>query len=274
MVEYTFSRFAYFDTGILSFLARNNQLWPKLREFLFGNDLTLGICGAQLSELSDATRLHQALVELFMSVPSALLKDWEVIRDEEVEAHPNHRKATLLKYPLNSLLLKPNGTEELLTFLGSSDLRDARNDQKRHAKQLEGRLNTLKSNFPPSKSGKYVQEQVDEFANGIVIQVLRDTQYEFLNKYRNNAKDLHLDVFLSVRLFAQVVYYKYYLGERDPDRPSDFGDLAHLALIPYCELAVMERDLSNVLCQIKNHGSSLSSTVIRNIDFFEDWIWK
>lgn len=242
--------------------------------FLSDNDLALGICGAQLSELADAPQLHQALVELFMIVPSALLKDWEDIRDEEVEAHPNHRKASLLKFKLNSLLFKPNGVEELLAFFGSTALREARNDQKRHAKRLRGRHEELKNNFPPSKSGKYIREQANEFATYIVFQVLGDTHSDFLNKFRNDVKDLHPEVFLSVWIFAQVIYYKYYLGGRDPKRMSDFGDLAHLALIPYCELVVMERDLCNVLNQIKKNGSSLASTEIRNIDFFQEWTWK
>jgi len=81
-------------------------------------------------------------------------------------------------------------------------------------------------------------------------------------------------VFRSVRLFALVNFYKYYLGRREPSRLSDFGDFGHLGFLPYCDLAVMERDLCEVLNQIKQHHDVLDSTEVRNIDFLRDWKWR
>jgi hypothetical protein len=138
-------------------------------------------------------------------------------------------------------------------------------DARRHAE--------LKSNFPPSKTGKYTRQQADEFAWMMVIQWLASTHRDFLASFQNDIESFHPKVFLSLRLLAHVIFYKYYLGQREPNRLSDFGDLAHLVSIPYCELAVMERDLCNVLNQIKRHQDTLKSTVVRDIDFLKDWSW-
>ena len=150
MANHTFSRFAYFDTNILSHLAKNKHLWPKLFEFLTQNDLTLGISGAQVSELSDAKNLHQVLVEMFVMVPSATLKNWDVILDEEVNAHPQKRTKPLLDYPLNAILLEKDGIQKLQDFLASKKLGEARKDQLNHAQQFAKRHTELKGNFPQS----------------------------------------------------------------------------------------------------------------------------
>jgi len=268
MQAHTFSRFVYFDTNILSHFAKNKQLWSKLSEFLTENDLTLAV-SVQVAELSDAKSLHQSLTELFVSVPSALVKSWDVILNEEVKAHPEKRTETLLTYPLNAIIF--DGVQKLRDFFSSKNLRDARKDQLENAQQYAKRHTDLKGNFPPSKTGKYTREQADEFAWIQVMQWLGDTHRDFLASFQNNIKNFRPEVFLSVRLFAHLIFYKYYLGRREPNKISDFGDLSHLFLIPYCDLAIMERDLCNVLNQIKRHQDTLASTIVRDIDFVKTW---
>jgi hypothetical protein len=272
MPKHTFSRFVYFDTNILSHLAKNEELWTKLHEFLSQNDLTLAV-SVQVAELSDAKNLHQSLTKMFVSVPSALVKSWDVILDEEVKAHPEKRTETLLTYPLNAMIFDPNGIQKIQDFLSSNDLSNARRDQLDHARQYARRHADLKDNYPPSKTGKYTREQADEFAWIQVMQWLVDTHRDFLVSFQNNLENFHSEIFLSIRLFAHVIFYKYYLGRREPKKISDFGDLSHLHILPYCELAIMERDLCNVLNQIKRHQDTLASTVIRDIDFLKDWVW-
>lgn len=100
MPENSFPRFAYFDTNILSYIAKNKPLWTKLLDFLTKNSLTLGISGAQLVELFDAERLHQNLAEMLVVVPSALIKTADDILNEEVMAHPQQRTESLFYFPL------------------------------------------------------------------------------------------------------------------------------------------------------------------------------
>ena len=170
-------------------------------------------------------------------------------------------------YPLNAIILEEDGFAKLLEFLNSGALADARRDQLNHARQMGDRHAQLKSNFPPSKSGKYVKSQAEDFAEAQVIQWLAYDHMEFLQEMQGNLNMFHPDVFLSIRLFAHVIFYKYYLGRRDPNKLSDFGDLFHLFSIPYCDIAVMERDLANVLNQIRRNHLVLKSTEVYDIDF-------
>jgi hypothetical protein len=272
--DYTFSRFVYFDTNIISDLVKSKHLWRPLFDFLEKNDLTLGLSGAQVVELSDVKKLHEDLVALFLGVPCALLKPWNMVLDEEVKAHPHERKESLLLYPLNAMLLEPKGVEKLQDLLSSRELCAARSDQLNDAGKMAQSHAQLKDNFPLSNTGKYTRNQADEFAWMEVMQWLACTHHEFLVTFQNNIESFHPEVFLSIRLLAHVIFYKYYLGQREPKKLSDFGDLAHLASIPYCELAVMERDLCNILNQIKRNHDTLKYTVVRNIEFLKDWSWR
>lgn len=273
MPPFTFSQFAYFDTNIISEITKRRPLWDRLYTFLEEHDLTLGLSTAQVAELAEARRLHPSLVALFLNVPTAVLKTWDVIIAEEVAAHPRRRTQSLLSYPVNAMLLEANGLERLSAFLSSKRLVKARREQLLHAQQMAARHAQLKGNFPPSESGRYVRKQSDEFADIQVMQWLVENHRKFLETMQVDISLFHPEMFLSIRLYAHVLFYKYYLGNREPRKLSDFGDLGHLFYIPYCELAVMERDLCNVLNQIKRNHAILENTAVRDIDFLSQWDW-
>jgi hypothetical protein len=220
MVDYTFSKFAYMDTNILSHISKNRKLWPNLLEFLRKKDLTMGVGGPQIVELSDANWLHKEFVALCISVPTGLLKNWDLIIEEEVRSHPNKRKDSILLFPLNALLLEINGLDKLYNFLSSNELEKTRIDQLSSASQMQNQSGEMKGNFPPDKNGKYTRNQADEFANAITIQWLaydyRDFLKSFKNRVEKEGKSFSLDVFESIRLYAYLIFYKYYIGQREP----------------------------------------------------------
>ena len=271
MTKYSFTRYAYFDTNILSFLAKNRKYWPKLLEFLGQNDFTVGISDTVFSELSDANKMHRELAVLLMSMPTGRLKDQQTILEEEVGAYPQMR-SEILGYPLNSLLLEKNGLEKLSDFFNSSELKNERENQLDFAKQMLDRLTQLKGNFAPSKSGQYTRNQTEDFVWRMIIQLLVINHRDFLLQFKDRLfdKHFHTNVFQSIRLYAYVIFYKYYLGQREPKEKSDFADLGHLFTIPYCELVVLERDLCEILNQIKRNHNILKCVEIKNIDFIKE----
>jgi hypothetical protein len=267
---HSFSRFAYFDTNILSELAKRPALWRPVSEHLIREDLTVAV-SSQVAELSDVSRLHGALSSMLMSLPSAVIKQWDVVLAEEVMAHPETRTESLLLYPLNAVLLEAGGPAQIQEFLDSKNVRDARRGQREAAARLPGRHAELKDNFPPGPGGAYLKNQAAFFASLLTMQWLAGTHLSFLQQFRDNIEGFREQAIKSVRVYALVLYYKYYLGNRVPKNPSDFGDLFHLYALPYCALAVVERDLANVLAQIKRNDTVLDATEIRDIDFIRSF---
>ena len=261
-MPYTYSKFIYLDTNILSHLCTETELYRPFFDFLTRNDLTIAISAGLLAELSQVTRKHSDLDWLLTMCPSALVKTGEMLVREEVQAHPNYRNETLMLYPLNNLM----GSKFLEGYLSSSELVEARRIQLTFAERQEERHEQLKGNFSPTKSGKYTKEQAPEFVWNHTCQWLISQHTTFMKQFTKNIGEFKAEVFLSIQLGSYVQFYKYYLGGRSP-KLSDFGDLFHLASIPYCEMAILERDLCEILRQIKSHGRILENVRVENIDF-------
>lgn len=210
---------------------------------------------------------------------SQVTGDFAEIRKYGLHPYVSHQHHSQLysfqerNHILNSLL--NNFDEKLCGRLSNPEdarkMRDARKEQKLSAKKMKKVHQKRKRNFPPSRSGKYIKKQASEFADMITIQWLRFNHKKFLKNFKNEIEKLNFEIFLSVRTFAYTIFYKYYLQDREPNKLSDFGDLFHIFYIPYCKLAIIERDLCNVLNQIKRNSNILNNVKIRNIDFFKKW---
>lgn len=266
--EITFSQFAHFDTNILSTLAKDSSLWRPLQDFLYANDLCLATGEGQFAELSSDNRLHQSLNDLLTAVPSAIIKSHQIILDEEIKSHPGRRTDTLFQYPLNALF----GTNDLSSYLSSPELTEARNVQKQNSQIWMQRLIDLQPNFPPDKSGKYTRVQAPFFAWTMTIQELRADYLNFLDQFKEDVSQFNAETFLSVQIKAYAIFYKYYLTGRQP-LASDFGDMFHLHAMPYCKLVVVERNMCEILNQVKRNSSVLDGVVVKNIRFLGDWQW-
>jgi hypothetical protein len=267
-MTHSFSRFVFLDTNILSQLAKDRTLWPGLTRYLLENDLTLALA-TQAAELADAPQLHNDLAALLTSLPSAIVKTWDTVVDEEVKAHPERRIDTLLTYPLNALLIDDDGPSKIRDFLASGSLLAVRQEQRDLATHMFKRLIKLKDNFPPSVGGSYKKEQAPLFASTLTIQWLAGQHQTFLQQFGSDVSGFHDAVFRSIRLYAFVLFYKYYLGGRTPRKRSDFADLSHLYALPYCAVAVVERDIAEILRQIQRHDRVLADTSVLNIDFLK-----
>jgi hypothetical protein len=266
--EISFSRFTYFDTNILSILAKEPARWRPLQDFLYRDDLCIAVSGAQVAELSSDTRLHQPLNDLLTSVPSVLIKPAHVILDEEVAAHPHRRTDALLQFHLNSLY----GKQDFAQYLSSPELAEARREQRQTAHVWMQRLDGLKSNFPLSKSGKYTSAQAYDFAWALTIQQLAGSHNEFMQRFLNDVANFKAELFLSAQIMGYAVFYKYYLAGRTP-QDSDFGDMFHLHAMPYCKLVIVERNMCDVLNQVKRNHQVLDGVVVKNLRFLNDWNW-
>ena len=134
------------------------------------------------------------------------------------------------------------------------------------------RLTDLKSNFPPSKTGKYTSGQSDLFAWIITIQQLSSSHHEFMQRFRNDVTSFKAEVFISAQIMGYAIFYKYYLAGLTP-KDSDFGDVFHLHAMPYCRLVIVERNMCDVLNQVKRNHKVLDGVVVKNLRFLKDWNW-
>jgi len=134
------------------------------------------------------------------------------------------------------------------------------------------RLDDLKPNFPASKSGKYIPAQAYDFAWILTIQQLAGSHPDFMQRFQNGVANFKAEIFLSAQIMGYAVFYNYYLAGRTP-QGSDFGDMFHLHAMPYCKLVVVERNMCDVLNQVKRNNKVLEGVVVKNLKFLDDWNW-
>lgn len=136
MSSFTFSQFVYLDTNIISYLAKNRSIWSQLSNFLYENNLCIGI-NVQFAKFCDARSLYKDLAKLFVLLPSASIKTFDKAVHEEVKAHPQISTNSLLLFPYNQLLLEEDDPIAIEDFLKSPKLHEVRKNQLRSAKQLQ-----------------------------------------------------------------------------------------------------------------------------------------
>ena len=255
----------YFDTNILSLVVEHTEWYRSLFNLLFRNHLKIAFSDSLLAELSKATGKQDDFTTFFTIFPSAEAKSFVTIVDEEVKSYPKMRNNHFL-VPSNSLPSKQPVTKGLLF----DRVMESRKRQQHYVKRIRQQMNYVRSNFTPSTKGKYTKEQADVFVWLITMQWLRGSHPSFMKKLNDDGVLLRANAFLSIQLYAYYVYYKYYLDNKIPREVSEFSGLFHLFYFPYCKLIVVERDMCNVLNEIKSDCKVLDGVEVKNADFFSD----
>jgi hypothetical protein len=262
----SFSECVYLDTNILSLAVEHSEWYRPFFNFLFRNHLYIAFSDSLLLELSQAARKHADFNTFFTILPWGKVKSFGTVIDEEVKSYPNVRSDPLLVCGAN-LEVKSQTVAE---WLVSDKVREDWRKQQLCVNNMKRQLDYVKSNFPPSTMGVYSKEQAEVFAWMVAVQWLGESHPAFIKKLNDNRVLLKAGAFFSIKLYAYYVYYKYYLGNRQPKELSDFGELFHLFYFPYCKLIILERDMCNILNEIKSNCNVLGGVEVKNVDFFTD----
>jgi hypothetical protein len=252
----------YLDTCIHSALVREPDIRRRLT-CLIGDlgGAGVGLSDTNILELHGATNLQRDLVELLLQYPTALLKLHDVIVAEEVAAYPHPRTG-----PIHTACLRdPDAdvdTHPLLAMFRDSRIATAASKRRRLAAEAPNRHAALRDNFPPAQSGRYERHQADEFANLIAIQWIVSAHTSFVQSI---VGPLDSSIFKSIRMYAYLDFWRYYLGRRTPNATSDLGDLAHALFYPYCRAIIVEVDAANTLRQIAQHSDLLDGVDILSL---------
>jgi hypothetical protein len=261
----------YFDTNIINIIVEHPELYRPLFNFLFENHFCIAVPDALLVELGQVIGKQADFNTFFTLLPSARIKSFEAVIEEEVESYPKMRTDTLLLSHAHS----ESGEDAVTDWLVSDKIEGARRKQLLHARKIENYLESVKSSFPLSNQGAHNKGQAEIFAWMLTVQWLKGSHPDFIKKLNNDRRLLKAEAFPSIQLFAYYVYCKSYHDGRQLKVLSDFGPLFNLFHFPYCKLIVLERDVCSILNQIKSHWKVLGGVEVSNLDFFgENRIFK
>jgi hypothetical protein len=264
--SYTYPDCVYFDANIISMIVEHSEWYRPLFNFLFENHFCIAVSDALLVELSQVRGKQADFNTFFTLLPSAKIKSFEAVIEEEVKSYPKMLTDTLTLWPANSDF----GKGTITSWLISDKIKDAQRKQLRYTKKIEHYIESVKSNFSPLHQGRFNIEQAEIFAWMFTVQWLKGSHPEFMKKLNNDRHLLNAEVFPSIQLFAYYVYYQYYSDSKQLKALSDFDDLFNLFYFPYCKLIVLERNVCSILNRIKSHCKLLGGVEVSTLDFFGD----
>lgn len=259
----------YLDTNAWVNLCRRKPGVSRQRvtDELLSRELCLGIGQQTIAEMSDWPGLHEEFTRLISLWPTAIIKTNDDITAEEIAGYPRKGKVTLPSAAVGFGV--PEVVEEHPVFRGlrCADAEEGRERQKQDARKMATRLDELRDNFGRGGDGKFSLDRAGEFADLLVFQKLCSRDLKFVKKQAGDGtRVLDTSPFLTLRLFALVVYFKYYNRNRRP-KHSDLGDLEHLWPVPYSDTVVLEKDQADLLERIRRrHPDLLSEVRILTLD--------
>jgi len=272
--------YLYFDTNILSELAKNENWWDSLKLFVTDANLTLAVSGAQLAELSDAVNLHESITNLFWHVPTKAVLTWDEILYRRLDEGNLYDPIEIGIFPYLLRNTKDvNPKEQFRTVLPDQKMKEARDIQLSDAKKMRSQIFNNKGNFSPNSQGKYTPTQASEFSRRLTIQFCQNSKHlptkvrdELVHLYKQEGNKI--DHFQAIEVYSHFIFYKYYIACHSGKNLSDFGDLFHVFYLPFVSLAILERGMTEILNQIKRNHSLLDNVQIENIDYFRKEILK
>ncbi len=82
-----------------------------------------------------------------------------------------------------------------------------------------------------------------------------------------------LDTFLSIHIASYTIFYKFYIEDQQPEI-TDLADLMYLASIPYCELAILDKDVCRILNIINSNHNLFKDIKVRDGRFLTSILQK
>jgi hypothetical protein len=256
----------FLDTCVWSEIVSSDQLMKRFVSYFQSNNHLAGLTAYTLFELSRADRILPYLDNLFSimrhNVWIALLYDQ--LFESELASYP--AKPIIRWMPLSMLTGEDNQAVKIMTKLAKNPLfKMSRDEHLDFGFSSFMSLEKFKKNFPPSNGQEFSSQQAYDFSlwNGIDY---------FLRHEPQIIKRLGPRNFLPEGIPSQFarslfLFFKYYIHGQSPNK-SDFLDFAHISYVPYFDVYVTEKNVSNVLRHIKSTGLLLADIEIMNVTGF------
>jgi len=258
----------YFDTWVYRFLMDNTEYNSKIFHYLEKNILYPAISDILLIEISPKQQYLATINYLLCYLNSILIQNSDEILQKEVTIYPEEYTDSII-VP-NGYLLTDLFTLNVQNKLSSDQVKIEWEKFRSDSNKMKQKLTEVINNYPLGKGGKYRKEQSKEFSKLITIKWLSQAHPEFIKSFnKDSINEMKVELFKGLQTYAYYIFYKYYIGRRKPDKISDFGDLFHLFYIPYCKLAILERDQCSLLRKIQKDNTILEKVKIENIDFIK-----
>jgi hypothetical protein len=128
-----------------------------------------------------------------------------------------------------------------------------------------------RSSFPPEDNGKYSSSQRWIFLQTNVMKLLYPNHRLFMQKQVSEPNGLKIECFKSILIQTLAIFLEYYVGKKD-GKASDVGDFYQLSVVPYVDLAVLDKERNSLIQKINRQGLFPEKLSTFNLEQFKNLI--
>lgn len=202
-------------------------------------------------ELRQRPDIYQEFLEFFDVYPCIMLKNEEQLCADEVAAHPtaSNIDPTVCAFSyFNSL--RGTNLKNLMetTFKNLDTLRREREWPQLKLDLLDGWM-ALKGNYPP-RGSTYIAPEGVPFVRRATLQNVAERAPDWAREVQQSGGTISATAFPSVRMTLWTVFFRLYVGRRQPT-PNDVFDVLISAPAPYLDAVVTEKHQAEIYRQVK-----------------------
>jgi hypothetical protein len=260
----------FLDSFTFVRLAEDPKFSLAVKNYILSGQYTLVIGVMNLIEIYKWRTYWAEISDFISSVDFCISQNPDQIADTEVQNYPI--KISLPTEFCSSDFLYSKA--ELINAI-ETDLKEKvsffeKNYRDKYKSIWSAILNN-RNHFPPENNGKYSSSQRWIFLQTNVMKLLYPNHKLFLEKQVSQSNGLAIECFKSVLIQTLAIFLEYYVGKKD-GKPSDIGDFYQLSIVPYVDLAVLDKE-RNSLVQIMNRQNLFPEKLSTcNLEQFKDMI--
>lgn len=201
-----------------------------------------------IKELKFAPDLFDCFFDVFTVFPSLILKDSEMLIEEEIL---NYEKQIQIDPIITRLSKDPrkNETFDAKSFINSYFTEEYLKKFKEEQHNALDCILELKSNYKP-KNKSYTLKEINTFIELVGYQQLVFRHKDWCKSFAERKKAIEIEKFPAVQILCFLVFYKFYINNRKP-KLSDTSDLLISTAYPYVDEIITEKDQAEMMGQIQ-----------------------
>lgn len=219
----------------------------------------------QTFELRKRREIYAQFLELFDVLPCAVLKNEDMLFDDERDTYPSQASIdpTLFGF---SLLNRKRGTnlENLMRRSFDDPVTSQREaDWPNLKEEILAEWVAMRPNFKPQGS-RFTPVDGLRFVNQVTARQVQERDSGWLQSLESRGESLDVRAFPSLRMTAWSVFFRIYMSHRKPEL-QDVFDAVISTPAPYLDVVVTERYQADIYGHVKRFEPSLKSLEVLRI---------
>lgn len=217
-----------------------------------GEDLILVVGAINLMELVSWPKRWSEVLSFVSSVPFCIAQNADRIVAKEIESYPNELSSLPVGFCSSDYSFSADELRDALSLHLEGKVTDFARDFRNSNEETFRTILNKKESFLPDKSGRYSSVEREMFMQSSVFSMLSPEHLNFLSRTLAAAREegrkegINIERFKSIYIQALAIFVEYYV-QKKAGKLSDMGDILQLSLVPYVELAVLDKERNNLV---------------------------